>query len=523
MTRQKSDGRIVPQDRRKAAPTVGVERRRGGKASTVKQQVRQLRLNFGRAEKAKAEAGAVAAVSARGEPRAGASAVPKPKVKDKQVGQATMRKVVQMLPEAFRKVAANKGAPGPDRQSVEEVRKHLKTLLPALSQSQLEGSYKPGEIRRVWIPKAGGKKRGLGIPNVVDRMVQESVRQVLEPKYEPTFHEASHGFRPGRGCQTAIAAASQHVEDGYEWVVDLDLESFFDRVHHQRLMARLAQKVSDRQLLALIGRMLKAKVVMPDGVVVNTEEGVPQGGPLSPLLSNIVLDELDAELHQRGHRFVRYADDVNIYVKSERAGQRVMESVVRFINQRLRLKVNASKSAVARTEERHFVGFRLRRKPEDGSVSVLLSQRSRERIDEKIRYLTPRSWGSTLESNIDLLNEYLTGWMGFFGICSTEVLGTLKTLDGHIRRRLRATVLKQWKRRRTIVRRLTQLGVSPRFAQLTVSKGRRSLWKLSHTPAVERGLNNAYFAKQGLVTLRDRWKRHPARIVVPVQQELGLG
>jgi group II intron reverse transcriptase/maturase len=199
------------------------------------------------------------------------------------------------------------------------------------------------------------------VPNVVDRVVQEATRQVLEPIYEPTFHDESHGFRPGRGCQTAIAAARQHLEEGYDWLVDIDLEKFFDRVNHQRLMSRLAQRVTDKRVLVLISQMLKARVVMPDGVKVSTEEGVPQGGPLSPLLSNIVLDELDAELRQRGLRFVRYADDCNIYVRSERAGQRVMAGITRFIERRLRLKVNASKSAVGRPEERHFLGFSLRR------------------------------------------------------------------------------------------------------------------------------------------------------------------
>jgi group II intron reverse transcriptase/maturase len=220
-----------------------------------------------------------------------------------------MEEVVERLEQAFLNVAANGGAPGPDRQDIEQVREHLSELLPGLRAALLDGSYRPGEIRRVWIPKAGGGQRGLGIPNVVDRMVQEAVRLVLEPLYEPTFHGSSHGFRPSRSCQTAIAEARRYVDEGYDWVADLDLEKFFDRVHRQRLMGRLAQRISDKRVLALIGRMLKAKVVMPAGVKVGTEEGVPQGGPLSPLLSNIVLSELDEELARRGHRFVRYADD----------------------------------------------------------------------------------------------------------------------------------------------------------------------------------------------------------------------
>jgi RNA-directed DNA polymerase len=271
----------------------------------------------------------------------------------------TMEEVAseENLRRAFGAVARNRGAPGPDGRSIDEVREHLEELIPRVRQGLLEGTYRPGKIRRVWIPKGGGAVRGLGIPDVIDRWVQQAVHEVLSPTWEPTFHPSSHGFRPGLSCHTAITEAKQHLEEGYEWVVDLDLEKFFDRVHHQRLMARLERRVKDRRLIELIGQMLKAQVVLPDGVVMNTKEGVPQGGPLSPLLSNIVLDELDRELEQRGHRFVRYADDCNIYVRSERAGARVMVSVVGFIERRLRLKVNQGKSAVARPEERHFVGF----------------------------------------------------------------------------------------------------------------------------------------------------------------------
>jgi group II intron reverse transcriptase/maturase len=248
----------------------------------------------------------------------------------------------------------------PDRtgQGVEEVREHLDEILADTKRELLQGRYQPGMIRRVWIPKPGGGERGLGIPNVVDRVVQQAVHQVLSPNYEPIFHDGSHGFRSGRSCHTAIAAAKR-AHDGRAPVGggDIDLEKFFDRVHHERLLARLQERVKDPSLVQLIRRMLKAKVVMPDGVVVATEEGAPQGGPLSPLLSNIVLDELDRELERRGHRFVRYADDCNIYVRSERAGQRVMASITRFIEGRLRLKVNAAKSAVAKPGQRHFLGF----------------------------------------------------------------------------------------------------------------------------------------------------------------------
>ena len=229
-------------------------------------------------------------------------------------------------------MASNKGAPGPGGQTIAALREQWPVVLPRLQADLLAGMYQPGEIRRAYIAKAGGGQRGLGIPDVVDRVVQEAVRQVLEPLYEPTFCPSSHGFRPGRSCHTAVRAAEQHLKDGYGWVVDLDLEKFFDRVCHQRLMARLAERVSDRRLLVLIGRMLKARVVLPDGVVIGMDEGVPQGSPLSPLLSNIVLDELDVELARRGHRFVRSADDCNVYVRSERAGLRVMVSLTTFIS-----------------------------------------------------------------------------------------------------------------------------------------------------------------------------------------------
>lgn len=434
-----------------------------------------------------------------------------------------MAAVIARLNEAFQNVAANKGAAGPDRMDIATVRAHWREIRAELSRALAAGTYEPGMIRRVWIPKAGGGERGLGIPNVVDRVVQEAVRMELDPLYEPTFHASSHGFRKERSCHTAIAQARGYVEDGYEWVVDLDLEKFFDRVPHQRLMARLSERVSDRSLLALIGRMLHARVVMPDGVVVTNEEGVPQGGPLSPLLSNVVLDELDHELARRGLRFVRYADDCNIFVRSERAGQRVMASITRFIEGRLRLKVNRAKSAVARPEERHFLGFSLRRLPEDGSVEVVLSKRSRERLHAKVRELTPRNWGGSLDACIAVLNAYLIGWLGFFGICTAAAGHVLRATDAHIRRRLRALALRDWKRKRTIARKLIALGVKPKTAWRGVYEGRKSLWALSITSAVHRGLRNAYFAERGLVSLEQRWEVDPRRIVAPVQLALPLG
>jgi RNA-directed DNA polymerase len=518
--REESDGRVVPEGRRKAVPSAA---RRGGKATTARKAVGQLGLFRETADSPKGADG----VADAGRPASAACVVPKSRNTRGGIPPAmTMDEVAseENLRGAFKEVASNKGAPGPDRQSIDEVGRHIEEILPVLRGELLEGRYRPGLVRRVFIPKAGGGQRGLGIPNVIDRVVQQAVHQVLSPNYEPSFHGSSHGFRPGRSCHTAITEARGYLEEGFEWVVDFDLEKFFDRVNHARLMSRLEQRVKDRRLLTLIGRMLKAKVVMPDGVVVATEEGTPQGGPLSPLLSNIVLDELDGELARRGHRFVRYCDDCNIYVRSERSGWRVMASMSCFIEGRMRLKVNAAKSAVARPEERHFLGFRLRREPYDGEVEVLLSRRSKERVYQRIRELTPRTWGWSIRDCINRVNEYLRGWIGFFWVCSREERQTLHALDAHIRRRLRVIVLRHWKRRRTIARRLIGLGVRPGTAWRVIYEGRKSWWAMSHSSPVDRGLRNAYFAERGLVSVEQQWKAQNLwRVVVPIQLSLGLG
>jgi group II intron reverse transcriptase/maturase len=460
-----------------------------------------------------------------GRPKAATRAVPKSKKAEGRILPAmTMEEVAdeENLRQAFARVASNAGAPGPDGQTIDEVREHLVELLPKLIRELMGDRYLPGRIRRVWIPKASGGQRGLGIPDVIDRLVQQAVHQVLAPHYEPSFHPSSHGFRPNRSCHTAITEARTYLEDGFEWVVDLDLEKFFDRVNHDRLMARLAEDVQDSRLLRLIRRMLTAQVVLPDGVVVSTDEGTPQGGPLSPLLSNIVLDELDRELTRRGHRFVRYADDCNIYVRSERAGQRVMASITAFIEGRLRLKVNAEKSAVAKPEDRHFVGFRLCREPIKGSVEVMLSRRSEERLNETIRRLTPRNWGQSLDDCITRLNRYLVGWIGFFGICTDAEQATLNATDAHIRRRLRAIVLKHWKRKRFIERKLRHLGVKAWLAK-RIYWGRQSIWDLTRNRAVRTGLRDAYFAERGLVSLLQRWHRRRDMLIAPGQMDLRLG
>lgn len=406
------------------------------------------------------------------------------------------------LAQALLNVARNKGAPGVDGCSVDEVVAASRRLLPRLRRALLEGTYEPGDIRRVWIPKPGGGERGLGIPNVIDRWVQQAALQILEPIYEPTFHPSSHGFRPQRGAHTAIADATTYVAEGYEVVVDLDLSKFFDRVHHQRLLARLGQRVADQRLLRLIGQMLKAKVVMPDGTRVSTDEGAPQGGPLSPLLSNVVLDEFDWELQRRGLRFVRYADDCNIYVRSPRAGHRVMASVRRFLEGRLRLLVNEEKSKVARPAEIHFLGFRLW-KTKEGAVAVSISDRTKQRMDARIRELTPRNWGQSLSACISGVNRYLQGWLGYFRICTDACESDLRHFDAHIRRRLRAIIIRQQKRPRYLYRHLLRCGVPEKHAART-AYCHRGIWFKSLTYGIHKAYGNAWF-HQRLVSLWSRW------------------
>jgi len=425
------------------------------------------------------------------------------------------------MAQALLNVAANKGAAGPDKQPVEEVLSNVRALLPKLQHALLMGTYRPGDVRRVWIPKPGGKgQRGLGIPNVIDRWVQAATRLVLEPIFEPHFHDSSHGFRPKRGAQTAIAEAKAYIEDGYNVVVDLDLSKFFDCVNWQRLLARLAQRVSDKRVLSLIHQMLKAKVVMPDGTKIRMVEGTPQGGPLSPLLSNIVLDELDWELDRRGLRVVRYADDANIYVRSQRAGERVMEATRRFIEKRLRLKVNEEKSSVTDPWNVHFLGFRFLTM-RDGSIQVYLSERSHKRLLQRIRELTPRTWGRSLAKCIEGLNSYLTGWEAYFDLCTRPAAVRWEHYDAHIRRRLRVIVVKQRKRPRFLFRHLKERGVSKRSAAMT-AWSRRGIWTKANMYGMTRAYSNAWFAEQ-LVSVRKRWEEHhplPPQPVLDGQQYL---
>jgi group II intron reverse transcriptase/maturase len=414
------------------------------------------------------------------------------------------------LASALLHVARRKGAPGVDGESVGDVVRHARATLPRIRQALLQETYVPGDVRRVWIPKLGGGRRGLGIPNVVDRWVQQAVHQVLEPVFDPSFHDCSHGFRSGRGAQTALADVRRHLTAGHVWLVNIDLSKFFDRVNHQRLLARMASRVSDKRVLKLVHRCLKAQVVMPDGVRVSTDEGTPQGGPLSPILSNIVLDELDWELERRGLRFVRYADDFIVFVRSERAAYRVMDSITRYIESRLRLKVNRDKSAVTGPDDTHFLGFRFQRNP-DGTVETLLSKRSVDRLQTRIRELTPRQWGQSLAACLEGLNAYFRGWMSHFRLLSAAGTSWFRGFESHARRRLRSIIIRQKKRARHLYRHLLSRGVSPRAASGTAFRS-RGIWKRSHTPGIERAYPNAWFAER-MASLTVEWSRlQPPRL-----------
>jgi len=411
------------------------------------------------------------------------------------------------LAQALLNVARNKGAAGVDGRSVDEVVGKAPQLLTQLRRALLAGTYQPGDIRRVWILKPGGGQRGLGIPNVVDRWVQQAVLQVLQPIFEPTFHASSHGFRPGRGAQTAIAEAKNYFAEGFSITVDIDLSKFFDRVHHQRLLNRLGQRVADGRILKLVHRMLKAKVVLPDGARVNTAEGTPQGGPLSPLLSNVVLDELDWELSRRGLRFVRYADDFSVFVRSERAGTRVMESIRKFIEGRLRLVVNEEKSSISQPNELTFLGFQLG-KTLTGKVTIGLSERTEARLEARIRELTPRTWGQSVAACFEKVNRYLRGWLGYFRLCTEEGIESFGGYDAHIRRRIRAIIVRQKKRPRHLYRHLKERGVSEGMAARTAFR-RRGTWHRSASFGMHRAYPNSWFAEQ-LVSLAEEWHRlHP--------------
>jgi RNA-directed DNA polymerase len=400
------------------------------------------------------------------------------------------------MKEAIRRVERNKGGPGVDGMTVEELRGHLKGSWTEIREELLSGRYQPHPVKRVEIPKPSGGVRTLGVPTVTDRLIQQAILQVLQPKWDPTFSEFSFGFRPGRSAHDAVAQAQEYVSEGCRWVVDIDLEKFFDRVNHDMLMGRVAKRVEDKRLLRLIRSFLNAGV-MANGLVSPTEEGTPQGGPLSPLLSNLVLDDLDRELERRGHRFARYADDCNIYVRSERAGHRVMESVSRYITKRLKLKVNREKSKVRRVQQGQFLGFGFMF-GKDGAVKRKLAPHVIRRLKQRVRELTRRTKGRSLEQVIEDLARYLNGWRGYFGFCETP--SVLKRHDAWIRRRLRAYVWKQWKRSKVRYRRLRALGLDHELAWMTAGSN-RGPWAMSRNKGMNVALRIAYFDALGLPRL----------------------
>ena len=393
--------------------------------------------------------------------------------------------------QALQRVKTNKGSPGVDGMTVDELPEYLKQHELEIGEQLRNGTYQPQPVRRVEIPKPDGNGvRKLGIPCVLDRFVQQAVLQILQKRWDPTFSEHSHGFRPGRSAQQAVHEAQQYIAEGYRWVVDLDLEKFFDRVNHDRLLAAIAERVADKRMLKLIRAFLEAGV-MEDGLVSPVDEGTPQGGPLSPLLSNLVLDELDRELERRGHHFVRYADDCNIYVGSERAGQRVMESVTRFITHRLKLKVNQAKSAVAQPRQRKFLGFSFTGEREPRRR---IAPKAIARFKERIRERTHRTRGISLRQMVKEITTYLRGWLGYFGDCQTP--SVLQSLESWLRRRLRAVVWKQWKKGRTRFRELRKRGVSKDLAAQTAGSA-HGPWRIANSPALSLALPNAYFDALG--------------------------
>ncbi len=400
------------------------------------------------------------------------------------------------LKEALRRVKANKGSGGVDGMTIDGITDYLKQHWPAIRERLLNGTYEPKPVRRVEIPKPDGGVRKLGIPTVLDRLIQQAVMQVLQRKWDRTFSPHSYGFRPGRSAHQAVAQAQRYIAEGYGWCVDFDLEKFFDQVNHDKLMGQIAKRVEDKRLLKLIRAFLDAGV-MENGLVHPSVEGTPQGGPLSPLLSNLVLDELDRELERRGHRFVRYADDSNIYVRSERAGQRVMKSVTRFIMQKLKLKVNAAKSAVARPQDRKFLGFSFTAGPE---IKRTIAPKALDRFKGRVREITRRAKGVSIGTTIEELAPYLRGWRSYFSYCETPWV--LVALTRWVRLRLRAAMWRQWKTPRRRRAALLELGVRPRLASNTAGSG-RGPWYLARTTALCVGLTNAYFKSLGLPTLID--------------------
>jgi len=399
---------------------------------------------------------------------------------------------------AYKRVKANKGSHGVDGMKVDELLPYLIKHGKEIKQSILEGKYTPQPVRRVEIPKPDGGVRLLGIPTVLDRMIQQAIAQVLNRIFDPSFSKSSYGFRPGKGAHQAIMAAREHIKQGNNWVVDIDLEKFFDKVNHDKLMSLVARKVRDKRVLKLIRKYLESGIML-NGVKVKNEEGTPQGGPLSPLLANIMLDELDKELERRGHKFCRYADDCNIYVKSKKAGQRVMESITRYIEQELKLKVNKNKSAVDRPSKRKFLGFSFYIK--EGEVRNFIHKKPIERFKDKVRAITSRSNGRSMEWRKEKLNQLITGWVNYFKIA--DMKNTARELDGWIRRRLRMCYWKQWKKVKTKHDNLVRLGINDVKAW-EYANTRKGYWRISNSQILATSITNEYLEKEGFLSLTKR-------------------
>ena len=400
------------------------------------------------------------------------------------------------LLRAWKQVKANHGAPGIDGMTVEQFPDFVKSPHWATVREQLEaGTYQPQPVRRVYIPKASGGQRPLGIPTVLDRVIQQALAQVLEPLFDPEFSDHSYGFRKRRGAHDAVKQARAYLKEGYPLAVDMDLAKFFDTVNFEVLMQRVGRKVSDPVVRRLIWRYLRAGV-MEDGQKKPSEQGVPQGGPLSPLLANILLHDLDRELERRGHRFVRYADDFVVLVRSEKAGRRVMASLTRFLKRKLRLEVNPAKSKVTPLKQCRFLGFTFRGR------KIVWSDKSLAQFKRRVKELTGRSWGVSMDYRLKKLSEYLRGWMAYFAL--SEYYSPVPELDEWIRRRVRMCYWKQWRRCRKRVSELLKLGVSERQAVRT-ALSRKSFWHLSRTKATQMGTTNAWLKEQGLVSVRELW------------------
>lgn len=399
--------------------------------------------------------------------------------------------------EAIKAVKRNKGAPGVDGITTREIDEVMRKVWPQIKQDILEGKYRPNPVKRVEIPKPDGKGvRQLGIPTVMDRVIQQALLQELVPVFEPIFSQYSYGFRPKRSAQQAVLQAHKYIQEGYEWVVDIDLEKFFDTVNHDKLMAKIARRIRDKKILLLIRRYLQAGI-MENGLVKPAEQGTPQGGPLSPLLSNIMLDEFDREMEKRGLRFSRYADDCNIYVKTERSGRRVMETATRYITQKLRLKVNQQKSAVDRPWNRKFLGFTFTETK--GPNRIVVHESRSKRLKDKIRGLTKRMRGSKIPENIRKRIMPITrGWANYFGIA--EGNRTTRNLDGWIRRKIRCILWRQWKKPYTRYKRLVALGLTEKTAWATIRSG-KGPWHMARSFGVHKALSNGVIEAMGYTTI----------------------